>query len=229
MNKKNIVNLFFILLVLSLISLPFLITSYILIFNGHIYKSEFTKYNVYERYSNISLDSYNKEVLDYLKGKRQSMPSEISLNEREIRHMEDVRNLFSFFINLTKILIIMVIISITILFFTSNNLLALIKKSLFYSSVISMIVMLPLITLVYFNFGAQFEIFHRLFFRPDSYLFSAEDNIVNIYPEGLFQDIFTKAVIASFIAYILILLISILLLNPKIYKYGKSVKKHKKA
>jgi len=203
-----------VILIILISLLPILLSSYLVIFNDNFFKGEFFKYNVYQKFPDVDLDKYHEDVLGYLTGNQDNMPSEIILNERELKHMEDVRNVFGIYILLLQI----VIVGIIALAFFAEDLSNILKKA----GVISIVLSILLLVFFFFTFNFSFEVFHNLFFEEGSYLFLPTDSIINIYPQGLFFDIFTRVFFISMLISIILITIS------KIYKRSCERKTDKK-
>ena len=203
-----------VILIILLTMLPLLLSSYLVITNENFFKGEFSKHNVYEKYPEVDLDEYNEDVLGYLRGRQENMPAEIFLNERELKHMEDVRAVFGIFILLLQIVIIGIILLVS---FTKD-----ISRILKLGGLFSIGFSLLLLVFFYFGFNFSFEVFHNLFFEEGSYLFLPTDSIINIYPQGLFFDIFTRVFFISMLISIILITIS------KIYKRSCERKTDKK-
>ena len=63
-------------------------------FNRELYKEEFSKHNVYDNLKNYDIEKINDGVLNYLKnGKNNNLIENDFFNEREKRHLLDVKRL----------------------------------------------------------------------------------------------------------------------------------------
>ncbi len=184
MNKLIIYKLFNASLTISLSLLILILSSYFFIFDKQFYTTEFRKLGVNDKFENAN--EFNSDMLEYLYGKRDELPAQIELNEREISHMKDVKNVFSFFSTLNIILLLLIISLGVVLFYLKQ---LRIYEILKWTGVFSLIISVLLILFFYFGFNASFCAFHKLFFQHDTWLFKAEDNIINVYPADLFFDI----------------------------------------
>jgi integral membrane protein (TIGR01906 family) len=183
-----------VLLIVLFSFLPLSLSFYLSVFNTGFYEDSFSKYNVYEKYP--SVDDYNSEVLSYLKGNRDSMPSSIELNARELEHMKDVRNVFFgfnlFFLSLMLLILLLIV-------YRRKDILNILQKVLSFSGLVSLVLGIFLAGAFYFAFNSSFTVFHKLLFPQGGWLFSSTDNIINIYPSGLFFDIFLRVFILMII------------------------------
>ena len=200
-----------IMLIILLSSLPLLLSSYFSVFSKGFYSSKFSKYDVYEKFNGIDMDEYNKEVLDYISGKKDSMPSSIELNEREIQHMEDVRQIFILFLLVFKLVLSLFLIFLLLLFHYDKDSLKSLRSISFRAGIVSLSFAVLLLLFFYLDFDFSFNLFHKFFFDSGSWLFYSTDNIINIYPSGLFFDMFTNVFVIS-------LAISLVLISTKYLK-----------
>lgn len=107
-------------------------------------------------------------------------------NPREIKHMEDVKNLLSFFF--TVLYISLPLWLFTLLSLKSRKL---IGKSLFFGSVMLELFALLVVVLSFVNYEWLFVSFHNLFFDPYSWRFFDQDMLLRVYP----MDFWYKATI----------------------------------
>lgn len=193
MSRKIILRIFTILLIILLSFLPLFMSAHLFIFNEKFYEKEFRKYDVYEKFKNIDLDQYNRDVLEYLKGKKEEMPSAIPLNTRELKHMQDVRDVFSFFLVFYWIILLSSLILFVFLFYLDKHkIIKRISTIFLRSGITSFSIAIFLFICFYFGFKLSFNLFHSMFFDEGTWLFDISDNIINIYPQGLFFDIFIR-------------------------------------
>ncbi len=113
MKKKTLHSLEIISAILLAISIM-LSTVYLVSFFNPLHQKFLRRYDVHASFPDIELATYNRQILDYLKGKQESLPQGILFNEREIGHMEDVKNIFSTSLIILNTLVILTIISLTV-------------------------------------------------------------------------------------------------------------------
>jgi len=171
----------FVLIVLLTI-LPLLLSSYIMILSPSFFDKAFSQYGVSEMYSDVSF--FHSGVMDYIVDRNEEMPLSIYLNERELTHMEDVKEGF-FYFNLVFLLVLAG--SVLLLLLISKRE---IGRVFLYGGIFSLELGVLLLLSFGLNFNGANDVFHSLFFTGDSWLFEVSDNIVNIYPQGLFFDLF---------------------------------------
>jgi len=152
------------------------------------------------------------EIISYLKGDRQDFDIKARLapenaknvvdyvsifNDKEITHMDDVRDLLLFFLGLRDAALILALIAFLILLKYNNKA---IIKALFYGSAIFMVILLIVGASFIFNFNDTFILFHQLFFANDLWIMDpATDRLIWIVPEPFFF-----AMIGRMVIYILV-------------------------
>lgn len=110
-----------------------------------------------------------------------------AFNEREIKHMQDVRVLMAlvFPIQLGGLALI------AILGFVLNRVPAwrrVVPNGLKWGAILTLSLLAALIAYIVINFDAFFLTFHRLFFEGDTFMFLYTDTLIRLYPEMLWSD-----------------------------------------
>ncbi len=110
-----------------------------------------------------------------------------AFNEREIKHMQDVRVLMAlvFPIQLGGLALI------AILGFVLNRFPAwrrVVPHGLKWGAILTLSLLAALIAYIVINFDAFFLTFHRLFFEGDTFMFLYTDTLIRLYPEMLWSD-----------------------------------------
>ncbi|MDP2843090.1 MAG: DUF1461 domain-containing protein, partial [Acetobacterium sp.] len=128
------------------------------------------------------MDLVVDEMISYLKGDRQDFDIKARLapenaknvvdrvsifNDKEITHMDDVRNLLLFFLGLRDAAMILALISFLMLLKDHQQA---IIKALFYGSTIFIVLFLVIGASFVFNFNDTFILFHQLFFTNDLWI-----------------------------------------------------------
>ena len=77
------------------------------------------------------------------------------------------------------------------------------------------------IILIRLNFDSFFSWFHTLFFTEGSWVFGADENIIKLYPSGLFYDAAFRIFVITLIMAVLLGVVGIILrkTNKKIKRY----------
>lgn len=147
------------------------------------------------------------EMISYLKGEREDFDIQARLalgnakkvvdyvsifNEKEITHMDDVRDLLLFFLMLRDIAMVLALIAFLLLL--KDNSMAIVK-ALFYGSVIFMGIFIIIGGCFIFNFNDAFILFHQLFFANDLWIMDpATDRLISIVPEPFFYRLIGRMV-----------------------------------
>ena len=151
--------------------------------------------NFYEKESNNLTISNN--IIDYFKGNELNQDY---ISEKEVSHMNDVRNL------VWISLIILISLLILIIFLKKS------PKEVFYAGIISLMLTMLLI-LIFFSFSSSFIYFHKIFFTNNNWLLPASSTLIQTFPESFFQNA-TKQIIL----YNIILSLFALIIGCKTYK-----------
>jgi integral membrane protein (TIGR01906 family) len=116
-------------------------------------------------------------------------------NERELRHMEDVKHLMHVAWNVWGVGFIIVILLIIMLWRVGGASVAL--QGLMVSSRGMIILMVVFSIGVAFSFGVLFVGFHRIFFESSTWIFPYSDTFIRLYPERFWRDTFVYVVIVT--------------------------------
>ena len=110
-----------------------------------------------------------------------------AFNEREIKHMQDVRVLMALVypIQLAGLALILIF---GFVLHRSTNWRQAVPTGLKWGSIVTLSLLAALIGYVLINFDAFFLTFHRLFFEGDTFMFLYTDTLIRLYPEMLWSD-----------------------------------------
>ena len=213
--KKFFTTFLIIIQCFSLFISSILAVIFYICFDINFYKNFYQKENLasYIGTSSDNLINNTQNLLNYLNKKEQLNTDWFS--EKDILHMVDVQNLYTFSHN------IMIYCLITLIISTIIIILILRGKSLVYITKIFNKVLLLFIVLVgglsaviAYNFNSFWIKFHTTLFSNDLWLLSpSESNLIKMVPEEFFISLITKI-----ITYILILFILLFTSNIVIRK-----------
>ena len=213
--KKFFTTFLIIIQCFSLFISSILAVIFYVCFDINFYKEFYQKENIanYIDTSSDNLINNTQNLLNYLNKKEQLNTDWFS--EKDILHMVDVQNLYTFSHS------IMIYCFITFILSTIIIILILRGKSLLYITKIFNKVLLLFIVLVgglsaviAYNFNSFWIKFHTTLFSNDLWLLSpSESNLIKMVPEEFFISLITKI-----IAYILILFILLFTSNIVIRK-----------
>lgn len=213
--KKFFTTFLIIIQCFSLFISSILAVIFYVCFDINFYKNFYQKENLASSIgtSSDSLINNTQNLLNYLNKKEQLNTDWFS--EKDILHMVDVQNLYTFSYN------IMIYCLLTLIISTIIIILILRGKSLLYITKLFKKVLLLFIVLVgglsaviAYNFNSFWIKFHTTLFSNDLWLLSpSESNLIKMVPEEFFISLITKI-----IAYILILFILLFTSNIVIRK-----------
>lgn len=211
-----------ILLIILIPILLFLLSFKLVIFNENFYKREFLKYDVYDKLSEYNIEKINKDVLDYFKNNDKLLKNDF-FDEKEKSHLLDVKNLIYTSNFIFYFLLILIIILFFLLFIKNKKNIKKYTWNIFYlggALTFAEVFILWLLSLINFNF--LFTLFHKIFFPMGNWMFNT--NIIILYPQGFFYDALVRIVFYTLAMGLILILISLLIRNKKIYKLTKEIK-----
>lgn len=204
--KKFFTTFLIIIQCFSLFISSILAVIFYVCFDLNFYKNFYQKENIadYIDTSSDNLINNTQNLLNYLNKKEQLNTDWFS--EKDILHMVDVQNLYTFSHN------IMIYCLITFIISTIIIILILRRKSLLYITKIFNKVFLLFIVLVgglsaviAYNFNSFWIKFHTTLFSNDLWLLSPnESNLIKMVPEEFFISLITKIIIYILILFILL-------------------------
>jgi integral membrane protein (TIGR01906 family) len=135
-------------------------------------------------------------------------------NQRELKHMLDVRILTQRVLQLWKILVLFFFAALIFMLITKT------KRELIVSlkrgASLTLLLIIGILFYLALNFNQLFTQFHQIFFEGDSWLFLMSDNLIRLFPIRFWRDIFIFIGGLSGIIAALILVIPIRIsTNPK--------------
>jgi len=204
--KKFFTTFLIIIQCFSLFISSILAVIFYVCFDLNFYKDFYQKENIadYIDTSSDNLINNTQNLLNYLNKKEQLNTDWFS--EKDILHMVDVQNLYTFSHN------IMIYCFITFILSTIIIILILRGKSLLYITKIFNKVLLLFIvligglsTIIAYNFNSFWIKFHTTLFLNDLWLLSPnESNLIKMVPEEFFINLITKIIIYILILFILL-------------------------
>lgn len=204
--KKFFTTFLIIIQCFSLFISSILAVIFYVCFDLNFYKDFYQKENIAD-YINTSSDNLinnTQNLLNYLNKKEQLNTDWFS--EKDILHMVDVQNLYTFSHN------IMIYCFITFILSTIIIILNLRGKSLLYITKIFNKVLLLFIvligglsTIIAYNFNSFWIKFHTTLFSNDLWLLSpSESNLIKMVPEDFFVNLIIRIIIYILILFILL-------------------------
>lgn len=191
-------------------------------FDMSLYEKSFDKYDL-QRTTGLTKANYMdlcENILVFLNGQMDFLynravgfgATQYMFNQKELLHMEDVKNLFVSGYRIRNLSFAVLLISIfaTIHFSRGNKHLT--GKLLLFGSAVLFLVSLGLWLLLYTDFYRHFTFFHEVFFTNDLWLLNPEtDLLINMFPLNFFRDMAVQIILyflvqltaAAFIGYFL--------------------------
>lgn len=167
--------------------------------NPGYYEKEYTKYHVTSdvRMEMPDLLQVTEEMMAYLRGNRADLhvPTVVDgqsrefFNEREIAHMEDVRDLFVGAIKLRRGAVVAIVVTLALLVLMKADIRRLLPRALCLGTGLFFMSIAVLAGIISTNFTKYFTIFHEIFFSNDLWILDPHtDLLINIVPEPFFVD-----------------------------------------
>lgn len=188
----------------KLLKITFIISIYIFILftifqysslNINYFEMKFEENNTSEltQKSKEELMKISEEIIKYLKGNRDNLVIKnendegLVFEDRELKHMEDVRILFDKGFLIKNILFLTALVSALILKIKYKNKLL---ELLFKGGIIFTGILLILGLIIIFNFNRAFVIFHEILFDNDLWILNPnEDVLIQMLPSNFFSDL----------------------------------------
>lgn len=201
-----------ILIIISLPILVLLIALKFCAFDQNWYDQKFNQLGVYKDLGQERVDTQVQNLFQYLKGDENLL--ETYYSEKEIKHLQDVNNLFWLTKILTKILILFVGFGLIFIYLKKDSRVA--YKTLFYSGLASLFFNIAIIFAVLVGFEKIFLIFHQILFTNNYWLLDPDvDFLIRIFPPELFSALAIKIFIYSILISLFIIISSKLFLMKK--------------
>jgi len=109
-------------------------------------------------------------------------------NDRELRHMQDVKNLLDTVWKVWGSGIFFLLGLAAVLWWLDGRAIAL--RAVIAGSKLTVLLMIFLVIFLLAAFGVLFVGFHRIFFEGSTWLFPLSDTFIRLYPERFWRDIF---------------------------------------
>ena len=170
-----------------------------LIFNKSFYQNLYQKSGTYQNLDREIVDNKTDNLFGYYRGKNELDHNFFSDQTRS--HLADVKNLLIFSQNFLLVSVLTtLILSAPLIFKRKVKVLA---NSLFFASVITIIIMILLSFGMLNAFDSFFLKFHQVLFKNDLWQFPPDDNLIKLFPVQFFyffaQRLFVNILIFSII------------------------------
>ncbi|MFH1642819.1 MAG: DUF1461 domain-containing protein [Nanoarchaeota archaeon] len=224
--KKKLNVIILIVLIISVPLILYLSSFKITAFNHSFYSAEFKKYNIYTQFPNA--DSINSRLLYYLRyGKTGEIIDIDIFTEKEKEHLVDVRILVQKCLTFLNILLVLSVgLIITLFKFNRKVFRSNMSKILVFGGFLTFFDALIFYIIVKLNFDYIFNLFHTIFFKAGTWLFSSDQNLVMIYQENFFFDILSRIILSTFGMALILMIIGVYIDRSWIERYLNLKNKH---
>jgi integral membrane protein (TIGR01906 family) len=123
-------------------------------------------------------------------------------NDRELRHMVDVKNVTRGALWVWGVGGVMVLLSAGALFYFGER--AALRAGLLWGAGITLVFYLGIIAVIAVNFNALFVQFHQVFFESGTWTFLFSDTLIRLFPVRFWQDAFIFIGAASIVEALLV-------------------------
>ena len=109
-------------------------------------------------------------------------------NDRELRHMEDVKIVVRWALNVWALSAITVLLAGVLL--NSYGERAALRAGLFGGAILTLVILVGIVVYLLINFDTFFTQFHQVFFEGDTWIFMWSDTLIRLFPIHFWQDTF---------------------------------------
>jgi integral membrane protein (TIGR01906 family) len=165
--------------------------------SADLYKAGFDKYHISQRtgIGNLQLGEVAKQMVEYFGGKsstpqlmvtKHGEPSPL-YNEKELVHLEDVRDIVQIF-TVLQVASILLFLVLVVCIYLSGGLLR-ILTGIQIGSIVTAVLTGILIIWALIDFNSLFLLFHYISFTNDLWILDpSKDYLIMMFPEGFFND-----------------------------------------
>ena len=139
-------------------------------------------------WSNIALDYLLNSAGTSFLGDLRFKDGSPVYNERELRHMVDVKNTVKG--ALTVWVVSLVLLVVMGVWAWRGGWMGAVRSGMVLGGWLTMILLLGILLFVLFGFGIFFVLFHDIFFQPGTWMFLYSDTLIRLFPERFWRDIF---------------------------------------
>lgn len=221
---KPIITVLVIILCLSTAAMIYFSNIKAIAFDQDLYEKEYLKYDIRSQFpSGTNLTEETAILLDYLEHGTGTIDSGF-FNEKEKAHLVEVRDLFRLLTQMLTISVWISIISMMLLIISVRKHTSTLphhegfeySKKIISGMLIGIGSAVDAIALAFmamaFTFSLAFHKFHEMFFRTDTWLLNPlTDNLIRMFPELFFYDLFIRIVLTSVIFATIMLVIGFLM------------------
>jgi len=192
------------------------------VYDADFYSEQYEENGVYEKFGKEKTDTITLELFSFLRGNTE-LDCEF-FNEKELRHMDDVKGLFGL-VKVINIILLFTFILLLYLIFKKHPLTDL-HKIFFWVGVLISASVLALFSLTPF-FDDIFLMFHKVSFSNNDWLLNpATDNLIVMFPQTFFVAISTKVIVSWLLNGVLFFVMALMIRHhKKLFKSWKTKQK----
>ncbi len=109
-------------------------------------------------------------------------------NDREVRHMRDVRNITAVTLNVWRLMSVLSLLAMGAFYYCRE--LTAFRWALLTGSAVTAIVLIGLVLFVLVGFNTLFTLFHQVFFQSGTWTFYWSDSLIRLFPLPLWFNAF---------------------------------------
>jgi len=180
------------------------------------YEKEFDKVGVYNNLDKDYVSEQVNNLFSYLNGKERL--DQKYYTETEMLHLKDIKMLLLRF-NIFRGIIFLMLLVFLLFIYIKNDAVRFLKI-IFYSSLLSLLILAAISSVFIFVFDNLFLIFHQILFANDFWQLDPDtENLINIFPPELFYDRIRMTFVICFGMFI-----SALIITYTLFKAFKNLK-----
>ncbi len=220
MHRKNKVRIIVIVTAFFLFSVAFLGSFNDMLYNRKFYNMEYEKNGVYDSLGHERADAMTTELFSYLQGK--GTLSDEYFNEKEQRHLSDVRSLINIGTIKYHVLLAMLLMLFFVLFIMDRKRFAQNLQKIFIYSGLGIVLFSLTSFILSSHFDYLFIRFHELLFSNNLWLLNpATDKLIVLLPQQFFMDFVSAAYVRSLVVAFAMLFLALLIFVYKKRSGGK--------
>ena len=109
-------------------------------------------------------------------------------NDRELRHMSDVKTVTRLALNLWALAALLVIVSAALLYYFHEK--AGLRAGLMGGAGVTLVILIGIVTYLLLNFNTFFTQFHEVLFQGNTWTFLYSDSLIRLFPLRFWEDAF---------------------------------------
>lgn len=175
-----------------------------LVFNFNFYNSLYEKSGVYQTFDKDLVKYQTNNLFDYFRGQNNIYHKFFS--NQAVAHLADVKDLIRF--STILLYLALIVVSALLIFLAVKKKYQSITQALFTSALVTLIFTLFLALGILKAFEPLFTGFHQVLFTNNLWQFSANDNLIKLFPQQFFIEFASRLSLSIVISSAVIALLS---------------------